>query len=72
MLQETGIGKTVNSFRKHEGSIGPKVKELIAQWKAVVSSQDGEGDQDTQGTGTGPLPVCSLGVCTGGSSTDKT
>lgn len=34
-LQETGVGKTVNSFRKHEVA-GEMAKSLVAQWKKLV------------------------------------
>lgn len=35
LLQETGVGKTVNSFRKHEVA-GELAKNLVAQWKKLV------------------------------------
>lgn len=35
LLQETGVGKTVNSFRKHEVA-GELAKGLVAQWKKLV------------------------------------
>ena len=50
-LQETGIGKIVNSFRKHEGNIGPKAKGLITQWKALVPAEEQDGGQDEQQSG---------------------
>lgn len=34
-LQETGVGKTVNSFRKHE-VVGEAAKSLVVQWKKLV------------------------------------
>lgn len=34
-LQETGVGKTVNSFRKHEAA-GEVAKGLVAKWKKLV------------------------------------
>lgn len=35
ILVETGVGKTVNSFRKHEVA-GELAKSLVAQWKKLV------------------------------------
>lgn len=33
--QETGVGKTVNSFRKHQVA-GELAKSLVAKWKKLV------------------------------------
>ncbi|XP_029701078.1 elongin-A isoform X1 [Takifugu rubripes] len=35
ILVETGVGKTVNSFRKHE-VVGEAAKSLVGQWKKLV------------------------------------
>ncbi|XP_076421521.1 elongin-A isoform X1 [Peromyscus maniculatus bairdii] len=35
ILVETGVGKTVNSFRKHE-QVGTFARDLVAQWKKLV------------------------------------
>ncbi|XP_068395250.1 elongin-A isoform X2 [Eschrichtius robustus] len=35
ILAETGVGKTVNSLRKHE-HVGSFAKDLVAQWKKLV------------------------------------
>ncbi|XP_037354844.1 elongin-A isoform X1 [Talpa occidentalis] len=35
ILAETGVGKTVNSFRKHE-HVGSFARDLVAQWKKLV------------------------------------
>ncbi|KAM6217532.1 elongin-A [Rhynchocyon petersi] len=35
ILAETGVGKTVNSFRKHE-QVGNFARDLVAQWKKLV------------------------------------
>ncbi|XP_029022535.1 elongin-A isoform X2 [Betta splendens] len=35
LLVETGVGKTVNSFRKHE-IVGEIAKSLVAKWKKLV------------------------------------
>ncbi|XP_066478793.1 elongin-A-like [Tiliqua scincoides] len=34
ILAETGVGKTVNSFRRH-GTVGNLAKSLISQWKKI-------------------------------------
>ncbi|OCT94944.1 elongin-A [Xenopus laevis] len=38
ILVETGIGKTVNSLRKHE-FVGDLAKNLVAQWKKLVPQE---------------------------------
>ncbi|XP_023687748.2 elongin-A [Paramormyrops kingsleyae] len=35
ILVETGVGKSVNSLRKHE-TVGPMAKTLVARWKMLV------------------------------------
>lgn len=35
VLQETGIGKTVNSLRKHN-VVGDAAKDLVGRWKKLV------------------------------------
>lgn len=35
LLKETGVGKTVNSLRKHE-LVGDFAKDLVARWKKLV------------------------------------
>lgn len=35
ILAETGVGKTVNSLRKHE-HVGNFARDLVAQWKKLV------------------------------------
>lgn len=35
LSQETGVGKTVNSFRKHQVA-GEVAKNLVAKWKKLV------------------------------------
>ncbi|XP_064001885.1 elongin-A-like [Pogoniulus pusillus] len=39
ILVETGIGKTVNSFRKH-ATAGNTAKTLVKQWKKLISSEN--------------------------------
>lgn len=35
----TGIGKTVNGFRKHNGAIGDTSRTLVTKWKSLVASE---------------------------------
>ena len=35
LIQETGVGKTVNSLRKHDQA-GEVAKTLVAKWKKLV------------------------------------
>uniref|UniRef100_H3A4B5 TFIIS N-terminal domain-containing protein n=1 Tax=Latimeria chalumnae TaxID=7897 RepID=H3A4B5_LATCH len=39
ILVETGIGKTVNGFRKHEAA-GDMAKSLVAKWKKLVPQEN--------------------------------
>ncbi|XP_011211692.2 transcription elongation factor B polypeptide 3 [Bactrocera dorsalis] len=39
-LQETGVGKTVNSLRKYNGEIGIAAKALVTKWKAMVAAEE--------------------------------
>ena len=39
IVQETGIGKLVNSYRKHGEGIGDRARELVAYWKQLVTEQ---------------------------------
>ena len=39
VLQETGIGKIVNSYRKHGEGVGDQARALVAYWKQVVAEQ---------------------------------
>ena len=39
-LQETGIGKTVNSLRKSDGEVGEAARALVAKWKQMVEEED--------------------------------
>lgn len=48
-LQETGVGRTVNSFRKYDGSVGDASKALVCKWKRMVAdeaSSDGEDEDE--------------------------
>lgn len=39
LQQETGIGKTVNSFRNH-ATAGNVAKTLVKQWKKLISPEN--------------------------------
>lgn len=39
-LEETGVGKTVNSLRKYDGRIGEAAKALVSKWKAMVAAAE--------------------------------
>lgn len=38
-LEKTGIGKTINSLRKRNGSIAEEATLLVAKWKSIVKKQ---------------------------------
>ncbi|CAG0913288.1 unnamed protein product [Notodromas monacha] len=42
ILQETGVGKTVNNLRKYGGHIGDKARDLVNKWKALVLVDEDE------------------------------
>ncbi|KAL9891909.1 transcription elongation factor elongin A [Glossina fuscipes fuscipes] len=46
-LQETGVGKTVNSLRKYNGEIGVAAKTLVTKWKAMVAAEEEPADAAT-------------------------
>ena len=37
LVQQTGIGKTVNGFRKYEGTVGELARSIVAKWKDLAS-----------------------------------
>lgn len=39
-LQETGIGRTVNSLRKDDGEVGVAAKALVTKWKSMVAAEE--------------------------------
>ncbi|XP_052902175.1 transcription elongation factor B polypeptide 3 [Anopheles moucheti] len=49
-LQDTGIGRTVNSLRKYDGEVGIAAKALVTKWKAMVAAE--ESDDNTANAGT--------------------
>lgn len=38
VLQETGIGKTVNGYRKYDDPVGKKAKSIVNKWKGLVQA----------------------------------
>lgn len=61
ILAETGVGKTVNSFRKHE-QVGNFARDLVAQWKKLVPVERNNetDDQDFEKTSSRKRPRESL------------
>ncbi|XP_029661578.1 transcription elongation factor B polypeptide 3 isoform X1 [Formica exsecta] len=49
-LQETGVGRTVNSFRKYDGSVGDASKALVYKWKRMVADEDSSDGEDEDET----------------------
>ncbi|XP_067216300.1 transcription elongation factor B polypeptide 3 isoform X2 [Linepithema humile] len=45
-LQETGVGRTVNSFRKYDGTVGDAAKALVFKWKVMVADEETSEDED--------------------------
>lgn len=35
-LEQTGVGRTVNSLRKFNGEVGDAAKSLVSKWKEMV------------------------------------
>ncbi|XP_077559409.1 uncharacterized protein LOC144174532 isoform X2 [Haemaphysalis longicornis] len=42
LLQETGIGRTVNHLKKNDGVVGETARSIISGWKQVVSDSTAE------------------------------
>lgn len=53
-LQETGVGKTVNSLRKIDGEIGDAAKALVAKWKNMVMLEDEAERKQKEEAASGP------------------
>lgn len=52
-LEETGVGRTVNSLRKVDGEVGEGARTLVNQWKEMVEqdthdNDDRESDKDEE------------------------
>ncbi|KAF7211383.1 elongin-A [Nothobranchius furzeri] len=55
ILVETGVGKTVNSFRKHEAA-GDLAKSLVAKWKKLVPQAADRPNSHTKDSRSHQLP----------------
>ena len=70
-LQSTGIGKTVNSFRKHEAGVGEKARALVAKWKQLVSGPAPEVPAETARSSTPGLQCETVSETTYGSDSGR-
>ncbi|KAK6323649.1 hypothetical protein J4Q44_G00059880 [Coregonus suidteri] len=61
ILVETGVGKTVNSFRKHDLA-GDLAKSLVAKWKKLVPTPSAERPGNTKDVRTHAHPRSSEGA----------
>ncbi|CAB1351195.1 unnamed protein product [Coregonus sp. 'balchen'] len=59
--KETGVGKTVNSFRKHDLA-GDLAKSLVAKWKKLVPTPSAERPGNTKDVRTHAHPRSSEGA----------
>ncbi|GJQ74769.1 EloA [Trypoxylus dichotomus] len=50
-LEETGIGRTVNSLRKLGGEVEDAAKTLVRKWKDMVSKKDEENEPENRSNG---------------------
>ncbi|KAK6167682.1 hypothetical protein SNE40_021652 [Patella caerulea] len=48
LLQDTGIGKVVNSFRKKPDEIGALAKSIVAKWKTLVTQEAKKTTQEVE------------------------
>lgn len=39
-LQDTGIGRTINSLRKYNGDVGTASKAIVYKWKNMVAREE--------------------------------
>ncbi|XP_045585361.1 transcription elongation factor B polypeptide 3 [Procambarus clarkii] len=47
-LEETGVGRSVNSLRHHEGLVGEKARALVNKWKVMVKAEEEEDDEEVE------------------------
>lgn len=40
ILSETGVGKTVNAFRRDQGIVGCRSRELVSKWKRIFEESE--------------------------------
>ncbi|KAG7157075.1 Elongin-A-like [Homarus americanus] len=45
-LEVTGVGRSVNSLRHHEGLVGEKARALVNKWKVMVKAEEDEGEDE--------------------------
>lgn len=49
VLHSTGIGKAVNSLKKHEDEdVAGKARAIVAKWKEIVANEEEEQEQEQQ------------------------
>lgn len=45
-LQDTGVGRTINSLRKLDGSIGKESRDLVQKWRNMVEEENSEDTEN--------------------------
>lgn len=48
-LQETGIGRIINSFRKNDGAVGQAARILVGKWKELVTADSSDAEEGSDG-----------------------
>lgn len=48
-LEKTGVGRTVNSYRKWNDEVGNAAKELITIWREMVKNQAAKEEEEAEG-----------------------
>lgn len=48
-MQETGIGRTINSFRKNDGAVGQAARILVGKWKELVTADSSDAEEGSDG-----------------------
>lgn len=61
-LQDTGIGRTVNSLRKYNGDVGSASRAIVSKWKTMVAKEEEENisNQPTEEDSSPSSSVSSL------------
>lgn len=47
-LQDTGVGRTINSLRKYEGTVGHAARTLVAKWKEMVAAESSHSEAEAE------------------------
>ncbi|XP_044735310.1 transcription elongation factor B polypeptide 3-like [Chrysoperla carnea] len=47
-LQDTGVGRTINSLRKYEGAVGHAARTLVAKWKEMVAAESSHSEAEAE------------------------